>query len=163
MNNELRTSELRPRLPGWEELSSKGADPELVANAIAISFWQKGTTCVISALEDAEYPDGVGHGPQWHVSVSHLGRSRPRPHEIRRTLRAFGIAEIKEEDNHHPGNARHFFVPVDPAKRVTCQCKLDEDVIVEPDGYAWTNPKDGPCRGCELQRLTGKPCPLHPK
>ena len=68
-----------------------------------------------------------------------------------------------EQDNHHPGGACHFFQPVDPARRRDCECKVTEVVVTEPDGYQWTNPSDGPCRGCELGKLIpSKPCPLHP-
>ena len=68
-----------------------------------------------------------------------------------------------EEDNHHPGNARHFWLPLDPTKRVDCECKSDEAVITEPDGYQWTNPhNESECRGCASASLYGRPCPLHP-
>ena len=34
--------------------------------------------------------------------------------------------------------------------------------IVEPDGYTYTTPHDEvECRGCDLERLIGKPCPMH--
>jgi hypothetical protein len=39
-----------------------------------------------------------------------------------------------------------------------------EATIVEADGYRYTNPHDpAECRGCDFERLTGKPCPLHTK
>lgn len=142
-----------PLLPGWVEI--RGERPA----AISISAWQRGPTCVISALELAELPDGAGVGPQWHISISRCGK-RPKEHDIRRAQRAFGFVG-GEEDNHHPGNARHFWIPVDPAHRVDCQCKEDETTVVDGDGYTWTNPKEGPCRGCEFARTIGKPCPLH--
>lgn len=66
-----------------------------------------------------------------------------------------------EVDNHHPGVAVHLWLPVDPAHRVTCECKDDEQTITEPDGYTWTTPVGGPCRGCELQQLLGHPCTVH--
>lgn len=66
-----------------------------------------------------------------------------------------------DEDNHHPGIVRHFWLPLDASKRVQCQCKDTELVITEPDGHTWTTPRDGPCRGCELRGLTGRACPLH--
>jgi hypothetical protein len=147
----------RERLPArgnWVQVH--GAD----SPAIAISAWQCGPVCVITALEDAEYPDGDGHGPQWHVSISRRGQ-RPSADDVTRALRAFGLVGA-EEDNHHPGNARHFWLPVDPAHRVDCECKATEVTVVEPDGYTWTNPHDAAeCRGCEFQRGSGKPCPIH--
>jgi len=113
---------------------------------------------VISSLHDAQYPSGEGSGPQWHVSISQYGR-RPTRAALRATLRAFGMLGA-EEDNHHPGMARHYWRPVDPAQRVTCECKATETVVVDGP-YRWTNPTDGACRGCEFQKLVGQPCPLH--
>lgn len=127
---------------------------------LAESFWQMGSIRVISSLIVAELPDGKGNGPQWHVSVS-TGGKRPLARHVERALRAFGMVGT-EEDNHHPGVARHFFQPCDPAHRVDCQCKQDEVTVVEPDGYRWTNPHErADCRGCELQRTLGKPCTIH--
>ena len=82
-----------------------------------------------------------------------------------RALRAFRL-EGTEEDNPHPGVARHFWLPVDPTRRVECQCKTDETIVQEPDAYTWTNPVEGPCRGCELASMLEslgitKPCPIH--
>jgi hypothetical protein len=70
--------------------------------------------------------------------------------------------EGSEEDNHHPGIARHFWMVVDPARRVDCECKVGETVVKEPDGYKWSN-DPGACRGCDYARtFPGHPCPLHP-
>lgn len=30
---------------------------------------------------------------------------------------------VKELRNHEPGNAKHFWCPVDPSRRVDCECK----------------------------------------
>jgi len=134
--------------------------PPLQPKPISASAWQCGPICVISSLVLAEAPDGKGDAiPQWHVSIASVGR-RPKPHHVRKALRAFGI-EAAEEDNHEPGNARHFWLPVDPARRVDCECKTTETVITDPDGYRWSNPVDGPCRGCEMAPITRRPCPLH--
>lgn len=123
------------------------------------SAWRCGPIVVLSELVEAEYPDGDGTGPQWVVSISDNGR-RPKPKQVRKALRAFDMVGA-EEDGHHPGVARHFWRPVDPAHRVACQCKVDERTVVDTDGYAWTTPVDGDCRGCELERITGSPCPIH--
>ena len=131
-------------------------------HATSASAWRYGRVMVISALEIAEAPDGRGDRiPQWHVSVSASGR-RPSDRELRRALKAFGMIRA-EEDNHHPGLARHFWLTLDPSRRVDCQCKVDEVTIRDADGYTWTNPApgEGECRGCEMQRLLGNPCPLH--
>lgn len=155
--------EMRPRGAGWREadrFSPTGG------GVLAVSWWTDGELLVCSALEHAEYPDRSGSGPQWHVSISRLLRCGHAEHpsrvHIRRVLRAFEMIGA-EEDNHHPGVARHFWRPVDAAHRVDCECKATEDTVVEPDGYRWTNPKpgEGPCRGCALQALTGAPCPIH--
>lgn len=148
-----------PSLPGWQEVPA----PPLSGKVLAVRAWTRKGAVVISALEQAELPDKSGEGPQWHLSVSYKGK-RPRDTDVRATLRAFDMRNA-EEDNHHPGIARHFWLPVDPAHRVDCECKEDEEVITEPDGYRWTNPRpgDGPCRGCEMERLQGRPCPIHKK
>ena len=100
-------------------------------------------------------------GLQWHISVTRRGE-RPTATDVLKALRAFGLVGA-EEDNHHPGAARHFWLVVDPARRVTCDCKEDEVTVREPDGYTWTNPQpgEGECRGCEMQKLLGKACPIH--
>jgi hypothetical protein len=157
------TTEPQPRGPAWRRLPVP-EDLRYDRRRLAQSVWSDGRVLVISSLIDAELPDGSGVGLQWHVSVSQHGK-RPKPRELDRARRAFGIVGW-EEDNHHPGNARHYFRPVDPSKRVDCECKANETVVVERDGYRWTNPTDEPCRGCELEKLLGdrgKPCPLHPK
>lgn len=158
------TTERRPRGNGWIRLYGSLAE-QLGASEIARSAWTYGRISVISALCNAEMPDGNGVGLQWHISISRRGTRRPSSSDARKALRSFGIGGA-EEDNHEPGNARHFWIPVDPARRVDCQCKVDEDVIVEPDGHRWTNPKpetgEG-CRGCSTAGITGRACPIHAK
>lgn len=102
-------------------------------------------------------------GPQWLVSVSRHGRGRDRPddEQVRRVVDAFGMPAF-DEDNHHPGVARHLWCPIDEQYRNQCECKLSELIVVDPDGYRWTTEADGPCRGCEYRKLTGFPCPRHP-
>lgn len=129
---------------------------------------------VISKLEVVPYPDDeTVSGPQWHVSVTRAGKRgivRPYQSDVDLALADFDMVGA-EEDNHEPGMARHFWMPVDPAHRVDCQCKADEDLIVEPDGHTWTNPKSGEglCRGCEQELLFARkglpprPCPIHSK
>lgn len=153
MNREL--GEQRPRGGGWRRL------PGTTTAAQAESWWTDGGVVVGSSLVMADLPDGSGRtGLQHLVSVSGAGGKRPTRAELRRALSAFGFLGA-EEDNHFPGIARHFWRPVDVAARVDCQCKEDELVVEEPDGYRWTTPRNGVCRGCELQALLGNPCPLH--
>lgn len=121
--------------------------------------WKKGRVRALTECTVMEYPDGDGKGPTWLVSFS-LDGERLSGRPLDRALSDFGMSDA-EEDNHHPGVARHFFMPVDPAHRVDCECKSDETIIVEADGYTWSNSKDGPCRGCELERLSGMKCPIH--
>lgn len=155
--------ERRPTSRDWAELPV----PRVITlhnQPIAASFWARGTVRVMSELANVELPGSGGAvGPTWHVSVSRLGK-RPKRRDVDHALTDFGMRGA-EEDNHHPGGARHFFLPVDPAFRGVCECKTTEDVIVEPDGYRWTNPKahavEG-CRGCAFARaFGGKPCPIH--
>lgn len=148
---------LRPRSTRWSFWGPWRQD------ALDGAIYQRGRLTVISALEEIDYPDGSGdRGPCWHLSVSRApGNARPTDRELLLVIVAFGVPAA-EEDNHHPGIARHLFCPVDPARRVDCECKVDERVIVEADGYRWTTPRDGPCRGCEYARLSGRPCRQHP-
>lgn len=144
------------RRPGPDWLEVPYPPQARAPGHIAGSAWVFGHVCVISALTNAELPDGSGElGPQWHISITRK-RKRPKETDVRRALRAFRLVGA-EEDNHHPGNARHFWLPV-----VDCECKAEEATIVEPDGYTYTNPHDpAECRGCDLERLIGRPCPLH--
>lgn len=146
---------LREKQPGieWERFPWPGG-PRPIGSA-----WRCGPIVVLSELVTAEYPDGDGEGLQWIVSISANGK-RPKPKQVRKALRAFGMVGA-EEDQHHPGVARQFWRPVDPKHRVDCQCKADERTVVEPDGYTWTMPVDGECPGCELERITGAPCSIH--
>lgn len=59
-------------------------------------------------------------------------------------------------------------MPVDPARRVDCECKVTEQVVTDPDGYKWSTPTDETaCHGCDYERLMrsefgiDKPCPIH--
>lgn len=67
-----------------------------------------------------------------------------------------------DEDNHHPGAARHLFCPLEERYRNACECKTKEIVITEPDGYRWTTEEGREeCRGCWYQRRFGMPCTIH--
>jgi|GEM_PF-2458543 len=149
--------EPQPRGHAWRTMRVPSS--AWTSGVISQSMWTDGRLSVVSSLINADLPDGSGVGPQWYVSVSRFGK-RPKPAELARAQRAFGIVGW-EEDNHHPGHARHYFRPVDPAHRVECECKTSETTHVEPDGYRWTNPTDEPCRGCEFWAQHGNPCPIH--
>ena len=146
----------RPPASDWIELSHRLVNP----TALDEHAYQSGPLRAISTMAILDLPgDPPATGPTWHVSFSYDG-NRPTDKQLRRGLRAFGM-ERAEEDNHHPGKARHFFLPVDPDRRGLCECKANEETITNPDGTTWTNPRDGVCRGCEFARLLGDPCPVH--
>lgn len=147
----------QPRGSEWTRLPDMQAPGRLL-----VEVWVSGPIRVTSSLSSMELPDGSGElGPQWLIGIS-ANSKRPKPHHVRRALRAFGMTEA-EEDNHEPGVARKFFLVVDPTRRTDCECKETEETVVEPDGFTWQNPKPdaGPCRGCEYERLSGRPCPIH--
>jgi hypothetical protein len=154
--------ERRPRSSHWLELPPP-ADLERNLPLHAISKWARGTVRVISTLIDTELPGGNGAvGLTWHATISRLGK-RPKARDVDHFLRDFELVGA-DEDNHHPGGVRNFFMPVDPAYRRQCECKTTEATIVERDGFTWTNPHDvtqGACRGCELEQMRGWPCPIH--
>lgn len=118
---------------------------------------------VISSLDVATLPGSDGlTGPTWVVSLSRQsGRDRrPTIEDVVRVADAFQMPAY-DEDNHGPGISRTLFCPVDPRYRTACECKTDETLIVEADGYAWTTPTDGPCTGCYYETLFDLPCPIH--
>jgi hypothetical protein len=130
------------------------------------TVWKSGPITVISQLEEMQLPGSSNAvGPTWHISVSSDGK-RPKPHHVRRALRAFGMVGA-EVDNHHPGSAVHYFMPVAKEFRGICECKSTEVQVREADGYTWSQPIGGPCRVCELEKLIGEiggranPCPVH--
>lgn len=146
----------RPTARGWVYIG-----PTLIDGVRALVFERKRIRVLSSMHSRAKYPVGDGAGPQWHISVSRIPGHRASAREVGIALRAFGMSGA-EEDNHHPGVARHYWLPVDPAFRVGCECKVEEVTIVEPDGYSWTNPREGSeCRGCEYEVKFGRPCPFH--
>lgn len=101
-----------------------------------LSAYSVGRLRVVSQLIVCDYPDGDGHGPTWIVSVSRRGRRIAKTEECRRVLRHLGLGQA-EEDNHEPGIARKFWLPLDPDKRVECQCKETEETVIEPSGMRW--------------------------
>lgn len=120
---------------------------------------------VISSLENADLPgsgDPPQQGPSWLITVSKPGpeRCNVTDDDLRRVIDAFAMPAY-DEDNHHPGIARHLWCPLDERYQQACECKLTEVTITEANGYQWTTDTDGECRGCEYQRMFGKPCTIH--
>ena len=158
--------ERRPtKTSGWREARQWSPPAEMRRSTISISAWLRREVFFISALELAEAPDQQGDAiPQWHVSISQRliggsGSIRATDHQVAQTLACLGLQRA-EEDNHHPGIARHFWLPVDATRRVECECKTTETVITEEDGYTYSE-KHGTCAGCELEVTTGQPCARH--
>ena len=129
------------RLPGktsgWRRANRWAPPPDMKTQSV--SAWMRRGVFMISALELAEAPDGTGDViPQWHVSMSKrndahdVASKRPTDEECNQALACLGMTGA-EEDNHHPGVARHFWMPLDPKRRVDCECKADESGIVDPD------------------------------
>lgn len=91
-------------------------------------------------------------------------RSRSTDEEVAVALRDFGMAGA-EEDNHQPGIIRMFFLLADlrPGEEgIQCECKSDEQVVVEPDGFRWSRTRDFDesrypefLRGRAVRRLAG--------
>lgn len=160
-----RPKALRPRCGTWIILPDsprmKAARPEGVKESISWTT-PEAQFVVMSDLIWSQYPKGTGSGLQWHISISLQDPPRRPPTNLcMEILATFGMPHV-EEDNHHPGVARHYFCPLDPSERVDCECKESEETIVEPDGYKWQNAKDpAECRGCEYEAMTGKSCKIH--
>lgn len=157
--------ELIPRR-GWTRYWPRSAAGGFLPSGASVWRTHDGLAA-ISDLVDAKYPQDPGGGPTWHVSVVFNGDRRPTNAELARAVDAFGF-EVFDEDNHHPGAARHLFMPVDPSKRAGCECKITERTVVEADGYTWTTPADEAegCRGCAYEQMTAalgdrRQCPLH--
>ena len=125
--------ERRPVGLGWSQVS---APPQLIEDSLAVSSWVNGPFLAISALVATQHHSG-NVGPEWLISISRRGSRRPRSREVRRLLRDFEMWPC-EEDNHELGIARKFWLPVDPKERGVCECKADEEQVVEPDGYTWS-------------------------
>lgn len=138
--------------------------------AVPLEIWASHHGLLVtSQLADMYLPgtNDTETGPTWLVSISHRGHRATDAHLLH-VVDCFAMPAY-DEDNHHPGNTRALFCPVDERYRSACECKLTEAVIVDPtDGYTWTTPTEGPCRGCDLTaylRTIGvdRPCPLHPQ
>lgn len=159
MSNLTPTRERWPAVgSGWTGIN--GARLPRMANCLSWSAWTNGKLNAISELCIADHPDGDGSGLHFHISFTAKGKhADTRP--VLRALKAFGLSEARE-DNHEPGAARNFWLPVDPAHRVDCECKTTEQQMVERNGHAWSAAHDvSKCGGCLLQSIGGPICPAH--
>lgn len=75
-----------------------------------------------------------------YCAVSRDGRRRASDAEVANILRIFCIPGA-EEDNHEPGIARKFWWRIGQ-EQVECECKADEEIVVEPDGYRWSRKRE---------------------
>jgi hypothetical protein len=128
-----------------------------------MSAWRSndGVLTVTSGCHVTELPGGAGRvGPSWLVAVSTAAGRRATADEVRHVVATFAMPAW-DEDNHHPGVARHLWCPHDEAARLACECKVNERLITESDGYQWTTDDTKGCRGCQYQALTGRLCPVH--
>lgn len=108
--------------------------------------WRRGRVRILSSLIVADYRGAAVW--QWLVSIS-CSTKQPGVYGVRaddetcqRVLADFDLVGA-EEDNHEPGVGRKFFRNVDlaPGQVSLCECKEDEETVVEPDGYTWTRKK----------------------
>lgn len=133
MNSERARVPRRPSLESkWHRLPDF-VDPD----GHRAERWRRKSVLVLSSFFIAPFRGRMR--PQWHVSVSASGQ-RPNQEQLTMALRWFGM-EFAEEDNHSSGVARHFFLIADLAPGEApgeCECKEDEEIVVEPDGYTWS-------------------------
>jgi hypothetical protein len=167
-----RSRQLRgPKLGSFGELvPQRGFSRHPVKQGILArqSRWQSHDGLIVVSSLDHAYLPGSGDppkvGPQWLVSVSVRGQQRRcTPEEAQRVADCFAMPAF-DEDNHHPGVARHLWCPIDARYQQACECKLNEVTVTDGD-YSWTT-EDGACRGCEYELLSGlsgrlQPCPIH--
>jgi hypothetical protein len=150
-------TERRPSGSGWAQVVAPVAFRAMYEHG---SAWTYGKITVLSHLSDMERPGTSVPGPTWLISITRRGQ-RPTASDVRKALRAFSMTGA-EEDNHGSGNARSFFLVVDPTLRGACECKTAESVIVEGDGYTYSVDDDPEkCGGCDMEKLRGRPCPRH--
>lgn len=138
--------EKRPSGTSWQEME---APAQLRRDSIAISAWSNGPFIVVSSLITTRHHGG-NVGPEWLISISRRKRrsKRCKNREVRRLLRDFAMWPC-EEDNHELGIARKFWLPVDPSERGVCECKTDEEQVVESDGYTWSRKRNQSVEGGE--------------
>jgi len=119
--------------------------PDVLAKQ-GVKAYRLGQIRVLSQLAFTLAGDGSGDSLlTWIVSVSQTGRTCPTARSMKKVRAAFGMKDA-EEDNHESGIARKLFMHVDPARRVDCECKEDEQTVVREDGYAYQTPHEvGPC------------------
>ncbi|MDQ2729268.1 MAG: hypothetical protein M3Y91_15730 [Actinomycetota bacterium] len=102
------------------------------------TVWTGHGLAVISDASEMEFR--ALRVPTNHVSVAASGLDRRPSDAEMATVRAdFDLLDA-EEDNHSPGVARNLFLPLHLPRGTQgiCDCKTDETVVVESDGYRWS-------------------------
>lgn len=118
----------------WQRATSVLIDGETV------NRWMNGTVIACASRHAAMKSKKTGLlVPQLHVSISDGGR-RATDEVVRGVLADFGF-EGAEEDNHHSGMARNFWLDEGATKQPDCECKSTEVTHVEPDGFKWQGPR----------------------
>lgn len=146
--------------------------PGMPVNA---TWWKSADGLLVtSELAHTELPGSGGkYGPTWVLAVSRregqgVGRGvRATRADLLTMVERFAL-DGWDEDNHESGITRTVFVPCDEQYRRACECKTNEQRIIEADGYEWSYAADKPCSMCWLRgmrQLRGLPeaeCPFHP-
>jgi len=127
---------------GWRHADER--DCETVSRFVGAPthHWEHGAVRVLSSAEQAEYRGIVV--PHNHCSVSVYGEDRrPSDEEMAEVRHAFDMHDA-EEDNHQPGRIRNLFLPLHLPRGTVgiCDCKTDETVVTEPDGFQWSRKVD---------------------
>lgn len=143
MERRVTTSIIQPKRPtgpGWNRATWWTCPPALAELGYPTEAWQHTSGLfVLSAVEVAQpEPGEVALGPEYHLSVSLLGR-RCSSADAVFVLDQFGLNDATE-DNHVPsGRVRNFWRPVaDNLSGYQCPCQDKEPAMVEDGGdYVW--------------------------
>ena len=86
------------------------------------SYQHRDGFVVMSGLEVMSHAGFYTNEPFYHVSITYFGQ-RCSNSAAKKMMRDFDMQDA-EQDNHFPGKARHFWLPVsDKLKGVPCPCK----------------------------------------
>lgn len=135
---------LRPRGMGWVKVATIERKTRHHSGAYAYTHKEHRIQVISECggyISDADGRTSF----QYHFSIAGMGNGRPvrpTPDQYAFALAAFlpsidGNPVWWEEDNHHPGNARHIFVPTFKRDQRPCFCK-DNEIITDPDGYTYS-------------------------
>ena len=136
---KMKPLEPKPRTE-WKRLSKTPGRNRYESDTVGWLHEASGATVLSSAGVIVFLGE---RSPQHIVSVTQRGPfglpARPTDEQVQIALDAFRpINRAVEEDNHMPGNARLFFLPVFKRHQVECECKANEVLRIEPDGYTYS-------------------------